>query len=283
MLEFIDYRLPEVGPEGHAFFSKMAELFADDPTLYSPSPLNDQLLFRPGIKNGVDLKPRTRFCLDPMINKARIDLVSDKKIFTLPPTFLADPNQARAGMSFDEAATLLMGWVTKVDHTGVGVPFSIPAADWSQAMDFIALETAVFHDYPDGIDLYNREKSRWLFAIPATTFEKTNGISQMMCRDPKVEFVCDDVPCPFLQIDMQTNLTRAQTTDRFPQGFEIEGLENYFRSVWVTTPFPGVRLRLDLRYAEIDTLGWENSRFLLSGTPIKAGHPATKIPRLSLV
>lgn len=69
-----------------------------------------------------------------------------------------------------------------------------------------------------------------------------------------------------IQIDMETDMSREELEEKFPDplGVCFPGLEEYFRSVRIKTPWPGFVLRFDLRYREEAWFNsWTNGKWLV--------------------
>lgn len=107
----------------------------------------------------------------------------------------------------------------------------------------------------------------WYFALPRHENETKNKWEFDSIRFPKFEYVwIPEGKVQTIQIDLQTDCSKQSLDGRFaePLGFCLPGLEEYFRSVLLQTPWPGTLLRLDLRYATEGVNVWNSGEFLVS-------------------
>jgi hypothetical protein len=147
------------------------------------------------------------------------------------------------------------GHVLRLDHTGVNVPTRMcDQAGWDLLIAALAAASNMYR-YPTG--------EEWPFVIPATADEFESDISDPHpLRRPKFELVYDEtLSNPLIQIDMETDLTRTEIEARFPApyGVGLPGLDDYFRSVYVYHPWPGLSIRMDMGYRREtpgDIAGW---------------------------
>ena len=149
----------------------------------------------------------------------------------------------------------LGGHVLRLDHTGVNLPARLLGrAAWSRLIGVLASWTNLYR-YPTG--------EEWPFVVPSTAAEFAADITEAHpWRKPKFELVYDTtLDHPLIQIDLETDLPRADLEARFPEpyGVGLPGLDQYFRSVYVYHPWPGLSLRIDLGYRTDrpdDMAGW---------------------------
>lgn len=238
------------------------------------------------LSNSADLFPTTQFVLEPERTQMGLVLFSTTMRSEFPSSFFTAPSTTHNMISLAEVAEKLNGLVTAVDHTGLVVASSqITAADWEIGITQLAKESALY-DYPSSPE-YNPEQARWLFVIPSTSQEqKTDiGMQTRRLRQPKFELVWSNWPIAgtILQIDVETKLTREQLIKLIPQSYDIPGLESYFRSVNVRSPWSGLDcIRFDLRYKGDNFLDdWNSGAWLMeSGTRIYPDSALSKLPKL---
>lgn len=134
--------------------------------------------------------------------------------------------------------------VQRVDHTGVNIPAAtMDRGAWDHLIGLLAGVSNLYR-YPTGED--------WPFVVPATADEFAADITEPEPhRRPKFELVYDTtLKNPLIQIDVETDLTRPEIEALFPApyGVGLDGLDQYFRSVYVYHPWPGLSLRIDMGY-----------------------------------
>ncbi|SRR6266496_4592979 len=164
-------------------------------------------------------------------------------------------------LSIQEVATRLKSHIVRIDHTGFNMPSALVARNiWEQFVGNIA-EQSNLYKYPTGED--------WPFILPATPAEHVADIAEFpVGREPKFELVHDTYsPVPTIQIDIETDLTRAQVEQLFPEpyGISFPELANYFRTVYVQHPWPSLAIRFDIRFKndEPDS-DWETGKWLIT-------------------
>jgi hypothetical protein len=273
MLSAIEYVLPDTEKKSQQAFEALAGLLNMDP--------NSQVLALSAGGN-----PGTFFARTTHRTTAGIRIwgaVSVGPVY-FPSSFFTDRPRSSNGLLFEEAARRLTGSIERVDHTGLIVPSDVPESDWTRVVNGLA-QNACLYDYPAGTDGYDPEAMRWLFVVPASDCEYDGGITIRQRRQPKIEMVWDaEVSIPVVQIDMETRLSRDQILELFPndESFDIPGLGSFFRSVNVTTPWPGMRnMRLDLRYAGTEEVtDWNSADFFVKkGTRVEVDGNASHLPR----
>lgn len=149
-------------------------------------------------------------------------------------------------LSIEEVYRRLRGHVTYLDHTGLNLPTSARFEhSWDMLTTRLAATANLYH-YPTG--------EPWPFLLPATDEEFATDIQYFTTgRGPKFELVHDpSLRYPLIQIDIHTDLPRAEIERRFPEpyGRAIPGLDAFFRSVYLFHPWPGLSFRVDLRYRD---------------------------------
>ncbi|HMH70150.1 MAG TPA: hypothetical protein VK502_02030 [Candidatus Saccharimonadales bacterium] len=164
-------------------------------------------------------------------------------------------------LDIKEVAARLKSHIVRIDHTGFNIPSAfISRKTWEQFLGNIAKQSNLYK-YPTGED--------WPFILPATSAEHNAGITEFpIGREPKFELVYDTYsPAPTIQIDIETDLTRAQVEQLFPEpyGISFPELADYFRTVYVQHPWPGLAIRFDIRFKndEPDS-DWETGKWLVT-------------------
>ena len=165
-----------------------------------------------------------------------------------------------SGLSINEVYGKLAGHIIRLDHTGLNIPTAIISrAQWDKFTARVAAKTNLYA-YPTG--------EPWLFIVPATQQEFKAGITEFgVGREPRFELVHDaynDVPS--IQIDIETNLTRPEVEKLFPAPFGISfpGLADYFRTVYLRHMWPGLAIRVDIRFKNRNPQGdWETGKWLV--------------------
>jgi hypothetical protein len=147
-------------------------------------------------------------------------------------------------LPLDELHRRLAGHIVRCDHTGLNLPTAlVDRAAWNGLLTDIAA-VANLYRYPTGED--------WPFILPATEDEFTGDIHAFaLGREPKLELVYDGhARHPLIQIDLDTDLTRPELEALLPGSYAtaIPGLDEFFRTVYVTSPWPDLSIRVDLRY-----------------------------------
>ncbi|WP_224269851.1 hypothetical protein [Haloprofundus salinisoli] len=163
----------------------------------------------------------------------------------------------------DESPTLsavaarLSEHVAALDHSGVNIPEStLLATRWNKLIDTFAAECAVYR-YPTG--------APFPFVIPTTDAEFRDDIERFTAeRTARFEVVYDEQATrPALQFAFRSDLTRARAESLFPSGFTIPGLEDAFRCVPVTSPWPEVAVRVDVYYDDVED-DWATGEWLVA-------------------
>lgn len=238
-----------------------------------------------------DLFPRTHFVLNPDCTQAGLVLTTTTTHTKLPDSFFfaPDPSIPQDMTTLAEIAEKLSGQITAVDHTGLVVVSShISAAAWQAGVTPLAADSMLY-DYPASPE-YNPQQARWLFVIPSTTTEASvqKAPLERRARQPKFELVWSNWPVSgtVLQIDVETKLTRQQIISLIPSSYDIPGLDPYFRSVNVLSPWPGLAcLRFDLRFKEDDSQlnDWNSASWLMKcGTRLSPDSENLGLPQLNM-
>lgn len=176
-----------------------------------------------------------------------------------PIHFVSSPDLAEYRlMPLQDVVERFQGHVQRVDHMGVNFP-----ADDTEGQGLLAVvsQGANVYRYPGG--------EPWYFAIPSTTAEFHQGISDFtQVRFPKFELVLEgeDSRPRLIQIDFATDLSRMHVEERLPSPFGVvlPGLAEYFRSVYVEHPWGGFLIRMDFRYRSEEAINeWTTCEWLV--------------------
>jgi hypothetical protein len=269
-LSQITFQFPAGQPEADAFFSNLARLLDEVPKSTLES---DQLVIEPS--RPADTAPRLA------IRQANVNYPT--VVFeTVEPLELAVGNLLLHGSSVMGRASAqpaenveqgserllmkalydrLQRHIVRLDHLGVNIPAALVDREtWDSLIRQVAGISNIYR-YPTG--------EEWPFILPSTDAEFEDDITQFPPgREPKFELVYDEHSQePTLQIDVGTNLTRQELEELLPEpyGQTFPGVGEYFRSVFVAHPWPGLAIRLDLRYrSEGEPDVWETGEWLVT-------------------
>ncbi len=138
----------------------------------------------------------------------------------------------------------LSGILEELNHSGINFsPEFLKEKEYQSFKKEVAKRSNLY-DYPTG--------EEWSFIIPSTENEFVNDIKdESINRNPKFEIVYSDYNIqPVIQIDIATKLNKQQIFDLFPDpyGVSYEGLEDYFRSIFINVDWGNVLLRFDLGF-----------------------------------
>lgn len=173
---------------------------------------------------------------------------------------LQTPIYAIYRLAIEELASRLKGHIVRIDHTGLNLPSALVSRKvWEQFVGDVAKQ-ANLYKYPTGED--------WPFILPATSAEHEADITKFpIGREPKFELVYDTYsPVPTIQIDIETDLTRPQVEELFPEpyGVSFPELADYFRTVYVHHDWLGLAIRFDIRFKNEEPDGdWETGKWLV--------------------
>lgn len=153
----------------------------------------------------------------------------------------------------------LKGHLLRIDHTGVNVPTTLVSQEeWQKFIRSVAEQTNLYK-YPT--------TDTWLFVVPATEEEHAADITHFpLGRKPRFELVYDGYSSiPTIQIDIETDLTRKEVEELFPDpyGVSFPELEDFFRTVYVRHEWPGLLIRFDLRFKTDQPGDWETGKWLV--------------------
>jgi hypothetical protein len=171
------------------------------------------------------------------------------------------PDAPSAQLALPELARRLAGHLVRLDHTGVNVPTRLverPA--WDALLRRLAAIANVYR-YPTGED--------WPFILPATDAEFAGAITDFAAvREPKFELVYDSYARdPVIQISVETDLLRSEVEALLPApyGIAFPDLADFFRTVFVHHPWPGLQIRFDLYYRSATPVDpWSSGEWLVT-------------------
>jgi hypothetical protein len=148
----------------------------------------------------------------------------------------------------------------RLDHSGFNIPRSMcTEEEWQALLRNLSMVSDVYQ-YPTGED--------WYFLLPSTQDEAGGGIDHFTAgRAPKFELVYDEYArVPVVQLQIDTNLTRAEVEERLPEPFGIRfpDLGDIFRTVYVEHPWPGLLIRFDIVFPrEGEPDDWTTAEWLV--------------------
>lgn len=174
---------------------------------------------------------------------------------------LKTPTHTIYRLAIEELVSRLKGHIVRIDHTGLNLPSSLVTIEaWKQFIHHVAKD-ANLYKYPTGED--------WPFILPASPAEHEAEITDFVVgREPKFELVYDTYSLvPTIQIDIETDLTRPQVEELFPEpyGVSFPELADYFRTVYVHHDWRGLDIRFDIRFKNGEPDGdWETGKWLVA-------------------
>lgn len=163
-------------------------------------------------------------------------------------------------LSIEELYRRLHSHIVRIDHTGINIPLALFKQNELDAFVQHVSSVSNLYRYPTG--------EPWLFILPATQQEYTNGISKFsLGREPKFEIVFDDyLAIPTIQIDIASDLSRKEVEKMLPEpyGISFSGLAEYFRTVYLDQPWTKLAIRFDIRFKK-DSLdnSWNTGEWLV--------------------
>ncbi|PZS11883.1 MAG: hypothetical protein DLM55_00535 [Acidimicrobiales bacterium] len=169
-------------------------------------------------------------------------------------------SQTTYRLPMSELVKRLRGHIVRIDHTGVNVPSALISGEsWVQFTHNVAGQ-ANLYKYPT--------TDMWPFILPAKQEEHETDITQFPAgREPKFELVYDTYSSiPTIQIDIETDLTRPQVEQLFPEpyGISFPDLADFFRTVYVQHSWPGLAIRFDIRFKCDQPGDWETGKWLVN-------------------
>ncbi len=151
-------------------------------------------------------------------------------------------------ISIDELVEKLSSHLIEVNHCGINFSPEFIHKDQYQEFKSLIASKSNFYNYPTG--------EEWPFIIPADNEEFKNDIlDESINRNPKFETVYSEYNRnPVIQFDFKTDLAKEEAYKLFPNpyGVSYDGLEEFFRSVFVKVDWGNVLLRFDLGFGRGD-------------------------------
>lgn len=273
-LRRIDFLFPNATAEPRAFFADMELLFSRIPGAALQAgrilltPTHDSGALPTSSLQSVDVEyPQVVFETEELIDVriGRLHLRSTTGSSREGTTQASEMPQADDRLlPAKELCRRLDGRVPRVDHVGVNLPTeSLDRERWGRLIETMSSISTLYR-YPDNHD--------WLFALPASEDEFQNGIENLVAgRTPKFELVYDDkVKLPLFQFSLTTDLSRAESEELFPgpSGVALDGVGQYFRSVFLEHPWPGLTIRFDLYYRDVSA-EWVTSKLLVDAGRVR--------------
>lgn len=246
MLEEIRYQFPSNTKEESAFFSALKILFSE---LKNSQIKERKILITPF--NSQHSLPVTVF-EEIESHSPTLDLIFTNKDEYAIASFLQESLLASGKIEkqtifpIGEFTQKISGHIIRIDHTGVNIPaIKLSKAEWEEFIRKLAKTTALYR-YPTGED--------WPFVLPSTQIEYETSIRDFVLgREPKFELVYDHyTSLPTFQFDIETDLTKQEVEKLFPApiGVSFSGLEEFFRAVYVSSPWETIQIRFDVRFKD---------------------------------
>jgi len=262
MIETITHTFPRSAPGAQEFFQDLTQLLQE----LSNADLSEE---------GIRLRPAigrlaTVFMLTDVVSpqlhigddsglRLSVGALSVNGAEGAVPT--AEAPSAELHLSMGEVHKKLHGHLVRLDHTGVNFPAALVLSQqWETFVQRLAGQTNLYN-YPTG--------DPWLFILPATEAEFGSDITEFPSgREPKFELVHDAyTDTPAIQIDIETDLSREEVERLFPEpyGVSFPSVADYFRTVYVQHPWPGLDIRFDVRFKnEEPGDSWETGEWLVT-------------------
>lgn len=157
-------------------------------------------------------------------------------------------NNSYYWLSMEELCRRLANAKVVIDHTGVNIPTNLVSKEvWDTLISQLGKEAVLF-DYPG---------EPWPFIVPATAAELAGEVTDLTpYRGPKFELVYDKyTPIPVIQLSLDTSLTKEEVHALFPGPYAetFPNLADFFRSVYIQSPWNNVAVRVDVNYASNTT------------------------------
>lgn len=235
MLEKVEYIFPR-NDKNIELFELFFILFKD--IKYVTNLKNEEIHI--GASN---LKPETVFTLDNNINDIQLNIGNQKYLNLLNRSSNFENIYEVKRLSIKEIAKKLEGHIIRIDHTGVNLPTNLYSEEeWNDLIKYFASNSNIYN-YPTG--------ELWPFLIPSTIEENKNEIINFeIVREPKFELCYEDYESNItLQIDMETDLSKAEVESLFPknQGIYFETLENVYKAIYLDYS-EYINIRFDIRF-----------------------------------
>ncbi|MBT7008793.1 MAG: hypothetical protein HN964_05120 [Candidatus Jacksonbacteria bacterium] len=170
-------------------------------------------------------------------------------------------NQITTPLSIADFLKKFKEHIIRIDHTGVNIPEKcITKEYWEIELKKLG-KGCNLYEYPTTDD--------WLFILPSNEREHKEEIKDFKAgREPKFELVYDVYSkYPTIQLDIETDLSRKEVEELLPApyGISFEGVEDYFRSMFISHPWTGLVIRIDVRFKNGDNqpTEWETGEWLV--------------------
>lgn len=267
MIERVTYNFPNLFKTDEAFFKGLVSLLSGVRGV-TISSNHKEILMIPAFPKGA--LPVTEFVLSnttafPTINLGdqpelalQVGNLRINSLSQMAPPYVPKTHQNELDMQ--SVAEKLLGHVIRVDHTGFNLPKELlPQSEWDGFVAKVANASSLYK-YPTG--------EPWLFILPSTTDENASDITDFSIgREPKIEMTHDEIATPAIQLDIEVGLTRQELEALFPAtyAFAIEGLEDSFRSLYVSHHWTDLRIRIDMRFKREESgLDWASGEWLVT-------------------
>lgn len=252
-LEYIKYKLSKNNLNDFYLLRDILHLYIENKEIQS---------FR--LKNSINnTVPKTIFTIEDVEGFELVFENNDSKTeifkFNPNPNTNLHPNTNLQNITLDKFSTLIKNHINGIDHTGIVIFENNMKYELFNNKIKKITKNCNLYKYPN--------EKKWSFILPSTYKEIENEIVNFtQVRAPKFEFVfVKDKGNITIQIDIHTNLNKIELEKLFPHpiGIVFEGLEEYFRSVFIYSQLPFI-LRFDLRYKEKNIINdWNTGKYLV--------------------
>lgn len=261
MLQKIRFLFPDLNEEAKSFLSIFRKMLQELPNV---TEANDLVIIQatnpPGALPEITVESSKNDT--PVIQFDSNSTVDDEVngVFNRILTSKEANNQISTHLSMSELYKKLTGHTVRVDHVGINIPSTkLTVSEWDRLIHNIARITAIYN-YPTG--------EKWPFILPSTESEFESDISKFhLGREPKFELVYDELnKLPTFQFDIETDLTQIEVEQLFPApiGESFNGLETYFRVVYVISPYSNIIIRFDIRFKNYEVEDdWNTGKWLV--------------------
>ncbi|HUB93563.1 MAG TPA: hypothetical protein VMB52_03600 [Verrucomicrobiae bacterium] len=204
--------------------------------------------------------PRMHIGSDPKLELVMGNFAINPDIMTQKRSWTEAGGSDLSRLTLKELYEKLNGHLVRIDHTGVNIPTILVTKEkWLSFVKRVAAQSNLYN--------YFLPEKPWLFLLPATQTEFDSDIGEFPSgRDPKCELVYDEyTKIPVIQVDIETDLTRNEVERLIPDpyGISFPELADYFRTVYVNHPWPGLNIRFDVRFRSDEPGRWETGEWLV--------------------
>ncbi len=276
-LNRIAFMFPDDSLEAQAFFEQLEKLLEEVPNCVINE---DLILFTPANPPGA--LPITSLELSSELAIPKLVLETDLPFEVRVGNFFIHSSEVVTDMpyqprplpdSIEESPHTLLpmldlvqrfdGHVARVDHLGLNVPAALlDEVRWRPLLHNLAVIATVYQ-YPN--------EEPWYFLMPSTLQELQGNITEFVPgREPLFELVYDQFDqLPVVQIQIDTDLTRAEVEDLLPEpyGIAYQGLQEAFRAVYVQHPWKDLLIRFDMGFKQnlAASKAWSNEWLVHAG------------------